>query len=299
MMISIIKMTPKEWDKIEDHPRQRDTERHANKMRPLLQVAIPEHHVVSAARLPGGQLLKLDGHSRSWLWSRFEIPVPDSVSVIVYPATSLEDVDRQYSLGFDSSSSTKNSADTVFGLFREAGIQPESNILKKGLLSNVLRMLELARHGQLPQSKDAQTLDVVMHWRENFLSLDRLLIGRSSTWTHSGILAAMMLTIRKHGFEAVEPFWTSYLTVENGMTTDPSIKLRLIIERLKAQRQTGGIQNVRDIAEKALACVEHALIGNEVIKIYGTDITHYLRSIPSKSVGVALRDLRNRENRVI
>lgn len=63
------KMSLHQWLQVPDNPRQRDTIRHATKAaKDHLSEPSLTHLEVSAAELPNGELLKLDGHTRSYLW---------------------------------------------------------------------------------------------------------------------------------------------------------------------------------------------------------------------------------------
>lgn len=54
------------WFAMPDNPRQRDTENRARAAsRKHLQSPHPTHRNVSAAQLPDGRLVKLDGHTRN------------------------------------------------------------------------------------------------------------------------------------------------------------------------------------------------------------------------------------------
>lgn len=82
-MAHIKKMLVEDWIAVDANPIQRDTERHAAKAKHL-RVFHPTHSVVSAAELPSGKLIKLDGHTRALMWRRKEIPAPTQVTVVCY-----------------------------------------------------------------------------------------------------------------------------------------------------------------------------------------------------------------------
>ena len=82
-----IEMSIEEWIKVKDCPTQRNTEIHAKSARKKnLKESSITHSQVSAAQVKTkGNMYKLDGHTRAYLWSeKILIPNFEQVSVTLY-----------------------------------------------------------------------------------------------------------------------------------------------------------------------------------------------------------------------
>lgn len=277
MIPEAINFTPAQWTRVRENPRQRDTARHALKMEKHLQVAVPQHSVVAAARLPSGELVKLDGHTRDLLWQEGRIPVPHVIMVLVFLAADMAEVKQMYEK-YDNSLPVETKADKICGAFREHDVYPKSSILQRGALSYTLGMAELAITGSVgASSRGVDPYVSVNAWRDEIILLDRTILGHGTRRLHSGILAAILLTLRKRGAYSVDPFWELYLDPdESGGIRDPHNVLLNHLYRRQAMRTTGGRDNTRAITEKALSACEHYLAGNLVKSLTGIDITKYL-----------------------
>lgn len=266
-----------QWTLIPNNPRQRNTERHANKIEPFLQVALAVHATVAAAQLPDGSFVKLDGHSRSLLWDANRIPTPNILTVQIYPVSSMAEAKRLYDT-FDNTMAVETKADKVCGAFREIGFSPVSPLLQRGTLASALKILEYARTGDSKSTaRGVDASAAVAEWRSELPCLDRIILGFTTRKLPAGVIAAMMLTIRKRGFRAVEPFWASYLDPnETGSVRDPHNVLLNMLRRRRDQNAMGGLVAAHDITAKAVASCEHGLAGSQIKAIRGTDITKYL-----------------------
>lgn len=284
-----IKMTPAEWSSVTGNPRQRNTERHAPKIIRYLRDVLPQHHIVEAAELPNSDLVKLNGHSRSLLWDQQKIFVPEILTVHVFPVASMEDAKDMYK-AYDASPAVETAADRVYGALREHNIQPESSKLQQGILTTTLQAVEWAVTGSLPRSRSKWDVNpMIKQWASELMMLDSIIVGYGARWTHSAVLAAMLLSIKKHGEDVVAPFWTLYLTEESGHTEDPNIALRAFMKECQDSSNTGGSTNGKKITQKALAAVEHGIRGNRVKKLYQTDMFKYLMATPSSSVAERMK----------
>ncbi len=273
-----------QWTSIRNNPRQRDTERHASKIEQYLQVVLPVHATVAAAQLPDGSFVKLDGHSRSLLWDENRIPTPNVITMQVYPVADLAGAALLYGT-YDSPTSVETNEDRVCGAFRLVGFYPASAILRKGTLTRAFGVVEYARSGGAKVSSRGR-VDVIAgtkEWRRELPGLDRIIQGHSTKKLPAGVLAGILLSIRKRGLHAVEDFWNSYLDPdEAGGIRDPHNVLLNTLRRQQDRKATNGIIVARDIASKAVAACEHGLKGNQIKYLQGTDIAKYLGAVDSK-----------------
>lgn len=179
-----IKMSVNQWIAIHDNPRQRDTESHARRAaRGHLASPSPTHASVAAARLPGGMLVKLDGHTRAHLWGAGSLGQPACVFVDVYSVSSIEEAKELYT-HFDNSAATETAKDRVFGALRECGIFPSSPLIKAGGLASALKIITGSR----------DVYSACSAWRRQISALDDLGIGLTKKST--GVIAGSLAVLR-------------------------------------------------------------------------------------------------------
>ncbi len=278
MTMFMITETPEFWTGVMGNPQQRNSEEHADRIVGFLQTFKAQHAVVAAAQLPDGTLVKLDGHTRCLLWEQKRSPVPIQIYIEVFPAGDMEHAKDMYDM-YDNRLPTKHAKDGIFGAFREAGVTMHSPFLNKCRLASTLRnVCEYARGVSSRGRNDWDVRMAALEWVPEFVSLDSLLVktgvGSSPIRLHSGIVGAMLLSIRKYGLHAVEDFWTQFLVREAGMTNEPAMKMREILGSL--HKGTGGRDTAVYLASKALSCLEHHMAGNKITKVYGVKIAKYL-----------------------
>lgn len=213
---STIKMTIEEWEDVSDNPIQRDTVVHATKSsKPGGHLSKPHetHRQVDAARLPNGKLYKLDGHSRSWLWSEELLAPPELLPggkgplvVTIYPLKTRQEVIEFYRT-FDNSSATETQRDKLFGAFRIHKFYP-----KHGYLFHSSGLMGAIKYACFPDHPGMmRTLpfeDMVKPWIKTLKSFD----GGDFTNHYafrSAVMLAAILTIRRDGNTALS-FWQAY-----------------------------------------------------------------------------------------
>ena len=209
-------MSIDQWINVMDCPIQRDTELHAKKARNNhLKNSSAVHSRVSAARTASGQVYKLDGHTRAFLWNDGSLARPGSVvNVDMYQVKTTKDVEDLYKQ-FDTPTAAEGAADRIFGAFRLHGFDPKSHLFKKGSLSTAVAICSGKRSGSFNVYVDI----------EQFIPSLRII--DKSMFNHtvftSAILAAMILTVYKYGEQAM-PFWERYFNgdgIKNGRNRDP------------------------------------------------------------------------------
>jgi hypothetical protein len=139
----LLEMPWEHWAACKNHPRQRDTVRHAKK--PHWQAAKaatgvaaePLRHVVGAEFQD--ELYKVDGHTRAYLWEQGELPKPHSVIVTVHRATTFSDLMALYS-AFDTAGAAETQNDRIFGAMGQAGLHLKSKRLRDGFIVDALNI---------------------------------------------------------------------------------------------------------------------------------------------------------------
>lgn len=222
-----MEMSVQEWAKVEDNPVQRDTEQRAQRATHLFRYA-PSHGVVHAYQTPQGRLIKLDGHTRAYLWvlqGRSGIPqvdhVPKKVTVMVYPATveteeqALDEAAFLYQT-FDSAATTKDTADTLAGIERKFRVEWESTFFAVRKYASALRVaFAVLRLHESPGRSLLAVRDMSLELMfESLLPVlkeaDLLGVKQGAT---SFLVSAILVTLALQG-DLAKRFWEAFLRGE-------------------------------------------------------------------------------------
>lgn len=245
-------MSVKEWIGVRDNPIQRDTKRHAAKaLRGHLREAAETHAAVAAARLPGGELIKLDGHTRSLLWENGKLTAPKVLTVNVYAVESEAGAIALYKT-FDNASATEGAGDRLSGAFRQSNISPKSRLLTQGGITTALSMID----------PDAVVYTSVATWRQELIALDDL--GTDHRAMPSVLVCAALITQRLRGPRSMD-FWRLYIA-GGGTRIDGKSCGVDALARLVADLRARGMLAVnealkKDQAGKAISCCDAWLEG--------------------------------------
>ena len=269
-----VRMTFAEWANVKDNPIQRDTERHARLAKKKhLSSASVSHSIVSAAQLPTGELVKLDGHTRSFLWASGELEIPsDFLTVNVFPVSDLDATMVLYKT-FDNASASEDSTDRLQGAFRLVGFKPKSEALAKGGLTGALKLINEFNSGGV----DLDIYQAIPAWIENIEKLDTV-SSSFQIWTVP-VIAAGLITHKIYGDDVLE-FWRGYskdLGTKTGSVRCPIQALTDLMAAKRISRQNLGRANHIDILSKAVSCVEKWRAGESyTVGIKSTDLKQYL-----------------------
>lgn len=208
--ISHIHMTIEEWEKVKDCPTQRDTARHARTAAAAgkhLSKPHPAHAMVSMARTPKGQCWKLDGHSRSLLWSNGELaPAPERLDVTVFEVKNRAECIEFYDT-FDNSGATENRRDKLTGALKFHNATPHH-----GYMFNNTGVISAIEYTVFPQKysdlRDISFLEMVAPWVEAIKIMDAGDYPNHNLFRSPVMLAALM-TFRRDGNTA-QSFWQGY-----------------------------------------------------------------------------------------
>lgn len=243
------KMTVSQWASILNNPRQRDTDAHAAKAcKKHLKSPSPTHCKVSAARLPGGDLVKLDGHTRSLLWSDGRLACPAVVECDIYPVNSMDEAKELYT-HFDSHDSVENSRDKLAGAFRESGIAPTSCLILSGGFTSAINKLF---PDQTPIYK------MVKPWKREIEELDAFGFSKNMK---SGFILGSLVLLRVRGAR-ITPFLNA-VALDDGTKTQggrDGVEAYLSYTKEMTGKSTGE-KAVTDIAGALITCAEGYLAG--------------------------------------
>ncbi len=169
MALNAIEMTVDDWIKVPDHPRQRNTESRARMaLRGHLKDLAKPHCFVDAVRFRG-QLFKLNGHTRAFLWEQKKLNRPPSLTVNVVESKTDREFKELYDM-YDSKKAAKTTKDTLYGACREIGLDLTSGLLKSHGFTSQLRRCS----GDTKSSLYA----IVIAWQEEIRALDDLGLSR-------------------------------------------------------------------------------------------------------------------------
>lgn len=246
-----IQLTIDEWILVADCPVQRDTQRHAEKsIKKHLKNRSRTQSLVSAALL-NNQLIKLDGHTRSFCWQNNWLKRPESnlVDVSVYPCKVIDEVINLY-YEFDGQSQGKDCKDKTDSAFKECQFTPSSGLIKDGSLTYAL---------QMATGKFSNNFNLRIHSAE-WLSVLKLIDKANFTRSRfpAAIFAACLITVRVFG-EIAMIFWRSYYQdageKKNGACDGVQALSELLLKR-KAQDMVGGRNCAKNILGCSLYCFE-------------------------------------------
>jgi hypothetical protein len=274
---SFRRMTVSEWYLVPNNPRQRDTKRHAaTAQKHHLRAAADVHKYVVAAMLPSGELVKLDGHTRSFLWRSGKLPPPKCVIATIRAAADMQEAMAMY-MEYDNKRATETTRDKTTGALNQTGTQFK-NKLMKGLM--FVSALTLAKTGAI----DTKTTEgegiyrLVEEYRGDLLTIDAL-NPRPDRFV-VGILAAAIITFRKHGKEALT-FWDLYnqdMGEKAGKEKCAVEALTDLIRERRMQKALASRHNAVDVCGRAIAACEKWLKGEKYSGgIKGVDVALYLK----------------------
>jgi hypothetical protein len=261
-----VKMTVAQWGDVMTNPRQRNTEARAIKAsRKHLKTASPAQSRVWAARLPGGSLVKLDGHTRSLLWGEGKLTPPPVVYVDVIVVKSMNEAKDLYSQ-FDGSGPTETATDRVFGAFRECGIEPESGLIAGCRLTSALS--KLATSG-------TPIYQIVKQWKPELKLLDSVDAGQKSMT--AGMVLGALCALRVRGERAL-PFLSAVVRDAGERDERGSDGVDAIVRHIKSQNgKATGEAAVRDVAGRFITAFEGWLQSRRFRQaVRPTDFSDYL-----------------------
>lgn len=269
------KMLVADWIAVQDNPIQRDTEKHAARAKHL-KTFHPTHSVVHAAELPGGKLVKLDGHTRALLWKRKEIDAPHQLLVNVYPVDSMAAAEQLYK-DFDSKDALETTRHKVEGAYNKHNFNPQSALLQTGNIVQGLRTayavviggsVKTAVSGGAatrgPNGKDrrsdkqiaTQAIEVyslINEFSYELHTLDAFMLRQGQIT--SGVIAAFIITSRKHGHK-VNPFWQGVFAGEGSRVAGQMDGIQAVHELLLFSKGKSGRQHNADICARCINAVE-------------------------------------------
>lgn len=156
--------------------------------------------------MPSGKLIKLDGHSRDFLWHEgLLVPAPEFLVVTVYECKDRKEAEMKYRT-FDNAAATETKKDRMFGAFRMHKFFPQHGYLFHN--SGLMSAIEYVTSFGAPNKSSVRELPfdiMVTPW------LNALKILDSGDFTNhyafrSPVMCAAILATRRDGNKALSYF---------------------------------------------------------------------------------------------
>ncbi|AGH81599.1 hypothetical protein PCNPT3_08305 [Psychromonas sp. CNPT3] len=232
---AIIILPTEKFLPIPDNPVQRDTVARAlkaNKGKGHLRHPHPAHTVVSIALLIDETIdtlaltaeevlnmvlddmfekMKLDGHTRSYLWDNDMLDAPPNLICSVYFVDDIEQA-KDFYRAYDSNKAVETGKDKLFSSLRDAfGYAPTSKLWKK---TGVKVAIEVAfnNNNSMPDEKLYNFHKTDQYACHTLKTIDKSTKLNLKAFTAS-VMAAMFLTVLRDGAQALE-FWEKYSNAE-------------------------------------------------------------------------------------
>lgn len=246
-MVTIKKMTVREWIGIPDNPRQRDTERHARRARAFhLKEASSTHAVVAAAVIDGEIACKLDGHTRAYLWNSGELPFPNGATLTVecYDCKDLDEARELYT-HFDSQYAVETVVDRLTGACREVGFVPQSPLLKPMKFVTALKFADDCDTNQ------GREYELMRRWVSQLVELDSWNLCQSILPT--GLIALALCLIRQGNEAIARTFFIAYASDKGMKSGDARDGVQALTEHIASRRiskSMSGSDNIQDLMDR-------------------------------------------------
>lgn len=201
-----IEMSADEWAAVNDNPIQRNTEAHARRAKHLLNPS-PFHRFVDMAVLPDGRRFKIDGHTRSFLWQRRLIPLPETVVVDCWNVPDVTTVELLYGHR-DNPAAAETATEQLTGAIRLYGLEFQTSFLRAGQFGSGLKRAYFHVVGGGPSIQQWRELPLtfaaIEMFKQELLWLDNL--NPPQRRFPSGIITGFLVTMRRAGEAGIE-FW--------------------------------------------------------------------------------------------
>jgi hypothetical protein len=244
--MACLEMSVTDWIAVDDNPRQRNTEKRAERAkRKHLSTYQKIHRVVFAATKDGNVLCKLDGHTRALLWESGELECPPDgkVCVVLIEVSGLKEAKDIYDM-MDAQMSVKNPSDNIFGATRELGFRLCSPLLR-GCAFNT--QLKIASSGK---RFAGDSYAMVRDWKSELIALDSMNLSSKNTI----LISVMLFACRVDGHEMALKFF-GQLDNDGGIKTSEGYDGVELLSRVlavrRAEGRTAGYDNLMQICGQA------------------------------------------------
>ena len=202
-----IVMKLEDFIKIPDNDIQRAIENaHGEKAaKNHLKLAHPAQYVASVAKIRStGELVKLDGHTKSYLWSvgRLEKLYEDIIINIFEVDTKEQTYNLYYT--FDNKFAMEGVSDTITGAFKKLGFKPNTHEIKTGSIVSAFKKAMNVVY-KIPSNDKTPIIYKIPYFLEELKDIDsRRWVIRNKI--KAGTLAAILILRKKYGRKVLDFF---------------------------------------------------------------------------------------------
>lgn len=257
-------MTPAQWAAIPDNPIQRNTEKHLAGATHLLTPQKAHADVMMGVTPDGKRRWKLDGHTRSLLWSRRPDLAPEKVYVRIHEVADEAEAEKCYG-HYDNKAALETASDKLSGAFHKVGWAPKSSFLQRGALTTGIARASMIADGYQAATNVARTrpeyndiYQQMPRWLPELQILDGFDISNGNKRWPSAVVTTALLTMRRYP-RSVE-FWRRYAENAGIKTATHADGVEVLSYALTNSRKSGATNNAHLIGH-AISCVEAWLEG--------------------------------------
>jgi hypothetical protein len=250
-------MPTRQWLAIPDNPQQRDVKVRIAKGRAThLYRLDPAHKKVVVGLLPFGRMVKIEGHTRAFVWDNGMLhsgEVPESVVVEFWRCKDLQAAKDLYDK-FDNPVTEENGSDRVNGAANDAGINFESAIMKDGEISTALRELWSYIFAKKVKRDEKQSVisKAFMLFKQELQLLDNVITSRKKF--PQPVIMAAIITLRAD--PASIAFWKKYADGHAFKFEGERDAIAIFEDRLPDLLRKSNYVKQREIMGNAAAAVE-------------------------------------------
>ena len=202
-------MTADQWIAVPGIDIQRDTITRAATAAHLHEFSVT-HFDVSMAVLPGGDIVKLEGHTRAEVWDSVAPSAKPSTNLLVtvYPCLDMDEARARYR-EFNNAKTMKTQRDQAFGAARRGEYAWTSGYMKTSTPITAIKMVYLAALGGYWHASKASSIDAeeaTYFLLDTLKDLDALLDGRSKHSMKTPMTAAFLILLRTKNRDTAKRF---------------------------------------------------------------------------------------------
>lgn len=236
-----------EFAPIVDHPRQRDTEEHAEgaSKNHLAEYFITHANVAIVQYMR--QWYKLDGHVRLLLWIKERLEAPKTLWVTKYKCTTRQEFNQLY-LSYNNQRAAEKPQHLAWGRLRELRVPNLTKALANSATSVIGDLFRFQLGLQVGRfCTDEARYMMMRDWLPQFKHWNRKALTRKRYKMSSAFMTTEFITHRLYGAKVSDPFWdTFYANAGNkiGQQHDAVNMLRFVYA-LRTDGNSAGVNGTR------------------------------------------------------
>lgn len=249
-----VEMPTSAWIALAPHPLHRNVEKHATrdqwKLAKRAQGAVAESLRWLIGAEFEGEVYKLDGHTRAYLWTHSRLPVPATVFATIYRCKTRDEFLELYA-SFETQPNTGRQQDRVSAALREIGLELRSRRLRHGAFADVLSLAWRGKTRGIDSTgrkyEDFDVRQAIAAFAPELRALDS--IGPTPEVFYTGVCAAALLALAADA-NTIEFFRDVADPVVSRRDEPPYTPVQAVrreIELLKQKKKSARDRNAQEI----------------------------------------------------